>query len=90
LFTWLAIRFGVGKLPIGLNWWAVTGGGFLAGIGFTMSLFISRLSLGSDSDVDAAKAGILVASVISAVIGSILLIRNGSATKKHQVTEPPD
>lgn len=84
LFTWLAIRLGVGTLPVGLNWRVITGGGFLAGIGFTMSLFISRLALDNEGDVDVAKAGILVASVVSALIGSILLVQNGRSTKKRQ------
>lgn len=83
LFTWLAIRLGVGKMPAGLNWMAITGGGFLAGIGFTMSLFIARLALGNDADVDIAKAGILVASVVSAVIGSALLVMNGRSRQKQ-------
>lgn len=87
LFTWLAIRLGVGTLPVGLNWRVITGGGFLAGIGFTMSLFISRLALDNDGDVDVAKAGILVASVVSALIGSILLVQNGRSTKKRQSGE---
>jgi len=84
LFTWLAIRLGVGTLSVGLNWRVITGGGFLAGIGFTMSLFISRLALDNEGDVDVAKAGILVASVVSALIGSILLVQNGRSTKKRQ------
>jgi len=83
LFTWLAIRLGVGKMPLGLNWKAITGGGFLAGIGFTMSLFISKLALGDDAEVDIAKAGILVASVVSALIGSALLVMNGRSRRQQ-------
>ena len=48
LFSYLAVRLGVAKLPEGVNWWVLLGGGFLAGIGFTMSLFIAGLALGGD------------------------------------------
>jgi len=74
LFTWVAIRTGLSSLPAGLTWRAITAGGFLAGVGFTMSLFISKLALEDQADVDVAKTGILIASVVSALIGSAILI----------------
>jgi NhaA family Na+:H+ antiporter len=73
LFSWVAIKSGLARLPEGVNWGAVVGGGFLAGIGFTMALFIAGLAL--DGDVlDAAKVGILAASFLSAIAGVVLLI----------------
>jgi NhaA family Na+:H+ antiporter len=50
----------------------LTGGGMLAGIGFTMALFIANLAF-SDDHVDAAKVGILSASVVAALLGTGLL-----------------
>jgi len=73
LFSWLAVTFGIARLPEGVNWGAVIGGGFLAGIGFTMALFISSLAISGDI-LDAAKVGVMAGSALSAVVGVILLI----------------
>jgi NhaA family Na+:H+ antiporter len=72
LFSALAIKIGLARLPDGVTWAAVTGAGFLAGIGFTMALFIAGLAL-SGEVLEASKVGILAASVIAAVIGMALL-----------------
>jgi NhaA family Na+:H+ antiporter len=64
---------GLARLPEGVNWGAVTGGGFLAGIGFTMALFIADLALKGDT-LDVAKVGIIAASFLSAIVGVTLLI----------------
>jgi NhaA family Na+:H+ antiporter len=72
LFSWLAVRSGLAKLPEGVSWGVETAGGVLAGIGFTMSLFIAGLAL-SDAMLDAAKVGILAASMLCAVSGTSLL-----------------
>jgi NhaA family Na+:H+ antiporter len=72
-FSWIAVRTGLARLPEGVNWGALTGGGFLAGIGFTMALFIASLALEGDV-LDAAKVGILAASFLSAVAGVVLLL----------------
>jgi NhaA family Na+:H+ antiporter len=72
LFSWLAVKIGLARLPSGLNWAAVTGGGFLAGIGFTMAIFIAGLAL-QGVMLGAAKVGILAGSTLSAVIGMVLL-----------------
>jgi NhaA family Na+:H+ antiporter len=73
LFSWLAVRSGIARLPEGVNWGALLGGGFLAGIGFTMALFISSLAL-SGEILDAAKVGVMAGSALSAVVGVTLLI----------------
>ena len=73
LFAWLAVRSGISELPGGVNWRHVYGVGWLAGIGFTMSLFITDLAFSEGSLVDAAKLGILVASVIAGVVGWTIL-----------------
>ncbi len=85
LFTWIAVRTGIASVPAGLSWRAITAGGFLAGIGFTMSLFISKLALEHTAEIDVAKAGILIASVISALIGSAILVLN---FRSKQITQP--
>ncbi len=74
-FTWLAIRLGFGKLPDGAGWMPLYGVASLCGIGFTMSLFISSLAaeqVGTGMMVD-NRLGILGGSVLSAVIGYLVL-----------------
>jgi Na+:H+ antiporter, NhaA family len=73
LFAWLAVRSGISELPGDINWRHVYGAGWLAGIGFTMSLFITDLAFLDGSLVDAAKLGILVASLIAGVVGWTIL-----------------
>lgn len=70
----LAVWLGVARLPEGVPWSAVLGGGFLAGIGFTMALFIADLALVGEA-LDAAKVGILGASALAGVLGAALLMR---------------
>ena len=73
VFTWLALKSGISELPRGINWRHVYGAGWLAGIGFTMSLFISDLAFSEGSLVDAAKLGILAASLIAGAVGWTIL-----------------
>ena len=68
--TWLARRLRIGVLPDGLAMRHVIGGGMLAGIGFTVALFITELSLGAGEQGDIAKLAILAASVVAAGGGS--------------------
>jgi NhaA family Na+:H+ antiporter len=71
-FSWLAVRSGIAIRPPDLRWTLLAGGALLAGIGFTMALFIAHLAFGK-ALIDAAKLGILSASVASAVAGVALL-----------------
>jgi NhaA family Na+:H+ antiporter len=73
LFAWLAVRSGAAELPEGIGWRHVYGAGWLAGIGFTMSLFITDLAFSEDSLVEEAKLGILCASLVAAVVGLTIL-----------------
>jgi Na+:H+ antiporter, NhaA family len=73
LFAWLVVKSGVSVLPRGIGWRHVYGGGWLAGIGFTMSLFISDLAFPDNPLVDVAKIGILAASLIAGVVGWTIL-----------------
>ncbi|PLW96456.1 MAG: sodium:proton antiporter, partial [Marinilabiliales bacterium] len=78
LIVWLKIS----KLPEGMNWSHVYGMGFLAGIGFTMSIFISELAFEVDTNKQIAKVGIFVASILSAIIGMVILSRSKISKKE--------
>jgi Na+:H+ antiporter, NhaA family len=73
LFAWLAVKSGVSELPTSINWRQVYGAGWLAGIGFTMSLFIFDLAFPDSPLVNVAKLGILGASLIAGVVGWLIL-----------------
>lgn len=73
LFSWFAVQIKLAKLPSGANWQHVIGVGMLAGIGFTMSIFISLLSFSDPFHITEAKFAILCASVISGLIGFVYL-----------------
>jgi NhaA family Na+:H+ antiporter len=76
LATWLAVRTGTASLPDGVTWRHIYGASWLAGIGFTMSLFVADLAFADDEHLlTAAKLGILVASVIAGGVGWFLLSR---------------
>jgi NhaA family Na+:H+ antiporter len=71
-FTWLAVRSGIAIRAPNLSWRLIAGGGLLAGIGFTMALFIANLAF-DENLIDSAKLGIFLASVFSALAGLALL-----------------
>jgi NhaA family Na+:H+ antiporter len=73
LFSWLAVKIGIATLPAGVNWKAMIGAGCLAGIGFTMSLFVAGLALDGEL-LSAGKLGTLAGSVVSAVLGCVILV----------------
>lgn len=67
--TWIAVRLSLAKLPDGCHWGHVIGVGFLAGIGFTMSLFIGSLAFSSPDHLTAVRVGVLYGSVLASIIG---------------------
>jgi len=71
--SWLAIRSGRADMPQGVTWPQLWGVSCLSGVGFTMSIFIAGLAFTDDSLVDEAKIGILVASLISGIVGYLVL-----------------
>lgn len=74
LFSFLAIKLKISSLPYQSTWSHMIGVGLLAGIGFTMSIFIALLSFKSKIEIqDEAKFAILIASVLAAVLGYIIL-----------------
>jgi NhaA family Na+:H+ antiporter len=81
-FAWVAIRLGLGELPHGALWRQIWGGALLAGIGFTMSIFIASLAFTDYAVLDNAKIGIIVGSLASAVAG-IIVLRSGPAVSEE-------
>ena len=82
-FSWMAVKSRLAKLPDGVSWGVIIAAGFLAGIGFTMALFIAGLAL-SDSLLNVAKIGVLAGSALSALIGMTLLVVFTSGQKKEE------
>jgi NhaA family Na+:H+ antiporter len=75
LFAWLATRAGVAERPADTSWGMLHGAGWLAGIGFTMSLFIAALAFENAALLTQAKLGILTASLCAGAVGWLLLRR---------------
>jgi NhaA family Na+:H+ antiporter len=72
--AYAAVASGLCRLPADVNWLHVIGAGFLGGIGFTMSLFITNLAFVGDADsVNAAKLAILVSSALAGAVGYLWL-----------------
>ncbi len=72
-FSFLATRLGLASLPEGVGWSSMAGLGLLAGIGFTVSLFISTLAFQGGDLIDQAKLGTLTGSVVAAGLALLLL-----------------
>ncbi|HEX6043311.1 MAG TPA: Na+/H+ antiporter NhaA [Pyrinomonadaceae bacterium] len=80
--AWLAVRSGVAVKPDAYSWRQLIGAGALGGIGFTMSLFIAGLAFPNSADYAAAKIAIFIASLIAAVLGTIILY-----PRRHEESE---
>lgn len=72
LFSWLAVKFRFAHLPGRVSWRDLHGTAWLAGIGFTMSLFVGNLAFGEGEMLVAAKVGILVGSFVAGTVGWLL------------------
>jgi len=72
---WLTVKLRVSRLPSSVSWRQVAGIGVLAGIGFTVSLFIAGLAFEDQAHLDAAKAAVLFTSVVAGITGFALLRR---------------
>jgi NhaA family Na+:H+ antiporter len=75
-----AVRLRVASLPDGVTWTALHGCAWLGGIGFTMSLFVATLAFGSTVLLDPAKVGILSGSLVSGVVGAVV-VRRGTRSR---------
>ncbi len=74
-FTYLATKLNIIQKPDTLTWQEVFAVGFLGGIGFTMSIFITHLAFSNETIIDAVKLGVFVASFVSATIGVWMIMR---------------
>ena len=72
-FTWIAVKLGIGRLPKSVTWYHIGAVSVLAGIGFTVSLFISALAFEDAAQLDAAKTAVLIASLFAGIFGYLLL-----------------
>jgi NhaA family Na+:H+ antiporter len=89
-FTWLAVKVARAERPEGVSWSQIYGGACLAGIGFTMSMFVDQLAFSDPENVDRAKIGILAASVVAAAWGgAVLAARLPRQKVQPTVTVPP-
>ncbi len=73
LFSWLAVKLNIAEKPPTYNWRQLMGAGALAGIGFTMSLFIASEAFPIATDFAAAKIAIFIASIVAGVLGAVIL-----------------
>jgi len=73
IFALIAVKMGIARLPQAVNWRSLLGYACLAGIGFTMSLFIAMLAFDDAALVDAAKRGIVAGSLLAGIAGAVLL-----------------
>jgi NhaA family Na+:H+ antiporter len=88
LASWLAVRTRLGTLPAGTRWGDMVGVAAVAGIGFTVSIFVAGLAFDDATRQDEAKVGILAASVVAALLGTVLLARRSSTAPASPSTSP--
>jgi NhaA family Na+:H+ antiporter len=87
LLSWLAVRLKVAELPVGVTWKQLFAASWLAGIGFTMSLFIANSAFDSAVLLGVSKVAILAASLLASVVGFGLLRVTSSAKEGHSMLE---
>ena len=73
LASWLIVASGRGELPTGVTWAQILGVSALAGVGFTMAIFIGELAFTDESIVNEAKLGILIGSAVAGGLGYLIL-----------------
>lgn len=73
--AWLMVRLGLAKLPSGVGWMHIVGVSIIAGIGFTMSIFITELAFDHETQMEVAKISIFIASGFAALLGSLFLLK---------------
>lgn len=74
LFCYVLVRMKWGSLPTGVSWAQLAGVGMLAGIGFTMSIFIATLAFNDPASQDIAKISVLIASLLAVILGSLTIM----------------
>lgn len=81
LFSWIAVKLKIANLPEGITWKEIIGASMLAGIGFTMSIFVAELAFKDKEVIMMAKVGIFGASLIAAILGLTILSMAGRVKK---------
>ncbi len=74
LIVFVAVKLGIAHMSSEISWSQLMGAGFLAGVGFTMSIFIGSAAF-EGAQLESVKLAILAASILAAVIGSLILIK---------------
>lgn len=72
-FVWVGVKLGIARLPDGVSWMQIYGVALLAGIGFTMSLFIGTLAFADPAHAAAVRIGVLAGSILSGILGYAVL-----------------
>ena len=81
----IAIKFKFAEMPSNSNWLSFYAVGILTGIGFTMSLFVGNLAfIGMEENLTDVKIGVLIGSLLSAVVGYLLLLLFSKKKIKHE------
>jgi Na+:H+ antiporter, NhaA family len=83
LFSVLAVNLGLSQLPSDVSWRHIIGAGFLGGIGFTMSIFITLLAFGNPEIVQSSKISILLGSLTAGTVGFLVLNRQSARISSH-------
>ena len=79
LFAWIAVKIGFARKPDSLSFAEIAGAGALAGMGLTVSLFLAELAITDQAVIADIKLGLVVAAIISAILGIMLLRRFSKA-----------
>ncbi|MBN8668337.1 MAG: Na+/H+ antiporter NhaA [Chitinophagales bacterium] len=85
-FSWLAVKIRLATLPLGVNWSKILVAGIIAGIGFTMSIFITLLAFSNPDLVVSSKMAILLSSIVAALLGWLVLYLTG-IKKKAEISK---
>lgn len=87
LFSALAVKIGFSQLPSDVYWKHIVGAGFLGGIGFTMSIFITLLAFDKPEVIQSSKISIMLGSLAAGVIGFMILHRVNKVTRREAPRE---
>ena len=85
LFSFLAVKIGLSELPSDVFWKHIIGAGFLGGIGFTMSIFITFLAFDNAEIVQSSKISILFSSLVAGAVGFLILNRRTASKSNRPV-----